>query len=985
MSESESELVQERCMSVPMAMPMGSKSRGNYGHGLLEGLDLNSESMDDTLFDLSEQRSSIVDDLLFEIYDRWHDARHDSFESDTFTECSSTSDIFPWRKNSIHLDIEAKHSGKLNRSTLESQSLGQVRKMVSELQYRNNCMSARLVRQLKRRERRLAKLQHNFDIVTAIIQASSQKRRIDTRMKFSIEPPPGDSAFEQWKDAMKAVARLPMGIPDSFSTGCSGFSGHENEEDRASLKRVLLGFARWNKSIGYCQGFNVIAALLLDVTERREDEALKVMIYIIDKVLPESYYVNNLRALSVDMAVFRDLLRITYPKLSRHLDMLQSAAQDNTTGACYEPPLTNVFTMQWFLTMFATCLPKEIVLRVWDSLLLEGSEILLRTGLAIWGKLSRRILSAGSADDFYSLMGSLTQDMMSGKMITGDSLIKSIYTTAAFDSQLLIELREKYTYNIRPFSSTANTNNNTNKSRSFLSNMLLPSDEDEIDEEDLEAINCFPGFFPVPVPGGKTKGSDGEENNADISKVGPGAYGASGETQQLPSSIYMERMCTDINSLKKQYNRLKQRQNQAHIIIAAASASQQHVQHQKKPKIITPKIETPTALNHLFVGRNNATTRNRCVAASPRIASVYPQLINDAPSRRNSIQKNSKLELGVKGQSAKTEKNVECENIVKTDRNMNIAQENDDIKNIDDNHNEKEDEVGRHDSAVAESCDITTESKQSMDENELDNHMYISGNLNNSSSITPVDSLLSLSVEDGTNKSSQNSHVVENQNSGTYQNDSANTDTELNENVSNIIEECNTCNNDSHRHSLVIEGSENVHGSLDLSNDSGLFSTTNSLEIDNSPKINSNELSPLKTEKQEESSCHHNGSVASHESIAHSKSKSDSCEESSPLKSVHHDSKKATVERSVSADPSSTFEADDSQTSRTRSFSTDQALSDYAKSKSKPSKMEKPFNPFPVKHFNENRKKNCVKLGLYKTSTLQEFERQCKSKFLWSK
>lgn len=63
-------------------------------------------------------------------------------------------------------------------------------------------------------------------------------------------------------------------------------------------------------------------------------------------------------------------------------------------------------------------------------------------------------------------------------------------------------------------------------------------------------------------------GSDGEENNADISKVGPGAYGASGETQQLPSSIYMERMCTDINSLKKQYNRLKQRQNQAHIIIA---------------------------------------------------------------------------------------------------------------------------------------------------------------------------------------------------------------------------------------------------------------------------------------------------------------------------------------------------------------------------------------------------------------------------------
>lgn len=35
-------------------------------------------------------------------------------------------------------------------------------------------------------------------------------------MKFSLEPPPGQSAFEQWKDAMKAVGRLPMGIPPEF-------------------------------------------------------------------------------------------------------------------------------------------------------------------------------------------------------------------------------------------------------------------------------------------------------------------------------------------------------------------------------------------------------------------------------------------------------------------------------------------------------------------------------------------------------------------------------------------------------------------------------------------------------------------------------------------------------------------------------------------------------------------------------------------------
>lgn len=52
-----------------------------------------------------------------------------------------------------------------------------------------------------------------------------------------------------------------------------------------------------------------------------------------------------------------------------------------------EPPLINVFTMQWFLTLFCTCLPINCVLRVWDLVLIEGSDILLRTALAIWGLL----------------------------------------------------------------------------------------------------------------------------------------------------------------------------------------------------------------------------------------------------------------------------------------------------------------------------------------------------------------------------------------------------------------------------------------------------------------------------------------------------------------------------------------------------------------------------------------------------------------------
>ncbi|KAJ8920188.1 hypothetical protein NQ315_011849 [Exocentrus adspersus] len=89
----------------------------------------------------------------------------------------------------------------------------------------------------------------------------------------------------------------------------------------------------------------MLAALILQVTDKCESDALKLMIYLIEGVLPDSYFADSLRGLSVDMAVFRELLRSKLPRLSRHLDTLQSAAKDGNRS--YEPPLTNVFTMQW--------------------------------------------------------------------------------------------------------------------------------------------------------------------------------------------------------------------------------------------------------------------------------------------------------------------------------------------------------------------------------------------------------------------------------------------------------------------------------------------------------------------------------------------------------------------------------------------------------------------------------------------------------------
>ncbi|XP_036256582.1 TBC1 domain family member 30 isoform X4 [Molothrus ater] len=533
-----------------------------------------------------------------------------------------------------------------------------------ELNHRISVQSAKLLRLLKQKDRLVQKVQKNCDIVTACLQAVSQKRWVDTKLKFTLEPSLGQNGFQQWHDALKAVARLPTGIPkewrrkvwltladqylhsiaidwdktmrftfnersnpdddsmgiqivkDLHRTGCSSYCGQEAEQDRVVLKRVLLAYARWNKSVGYCQGFNILAALILEVMEGNEGDALKIMIYLIDKVLPDSYFVNNLRALSVDMAVFRDLLRMKLPELSQHLDTLQRAA-NRESGGGYEPPLTNVFTMQWFLTLFATCLPNHTVLKIWDSVFFEGSEIILRVALAIWAKLGEQIECCETADEFYSTMGKLTQEMLEDSLIDSNELMQTVYTMAQFPFPQLAELREKYTYNITPFPAAV-------KSTSFSGRLGRTRDSDEendLDDEDsiANAIGCLgplSGFLAPELQKYQKQMKDQNEEqslgSSNIAELSPGAIDSCRSDYQTAfNSMMMERMTTDINALKKQYSRIKKKQQQQvhHVYIRA----------DKGPvtSLLPSQVNHSPVINHLLLGKkmklNNKSLKNAVI------------------------------------------------------------------------------------------------------------------------------------------------------------------------------------------------------------------------------------------------------------------------------------------------------------------------------------------------------------------------------------
>ena len=83
------------------------------------------------------------------------------------------------------------------------------------------------------------------------------------------------------------------------------------------LRRVLLAYSLHNPEIEYCQGFNRIAAIALLFLN--EEDAFWCLVYIVEVVMPHSYYSKQLIGAQIDQEVFKELVSEKLPNLSLHL------------------------------------------------------------------------------------------------------------------------------------------------------------------------------------------------------------------------------------------------------------------------------------------------------------------------------------------------------------------------------------------------------------------------------------------------------------------------------------------------------------------------------------------------------------------------------------------------------------------------------------------------------------------------------------------
>jgi len=168
---------------------------------------------------------------------------------------------------------------------------------------------------------------------------------------------------------------------------------HQNQ-----LWRVLNAYASYNPDLGYCQGMNFVAGLLLLVSNFNEEESFGVFVCLMDHLGLAGFYGDKLPLFRRYIRACDMLVKETVPDLREHFK------KENVNAP--------VYLHQWFLTLFINCFPLSMVTIIWDVIISEGLEVVLRIAVSILQVLKDSLLAMQFEEiiKFFKMMKTYNDD-----------------------------------------------------------------------------------------------------------------------------------------------------------------------------------------------------------------------------------------------------------------------------------------------------------------------------------------------------------------------------------------------------------------------------------------------------------------------------------------------------------------------------------------------------------------------------------------------
>ena len=163
----------------------------------------------------------------------------------------------------------------------------------------------------------------------------------------------------------RAIEDIIINDIDRTFPKCQFFKDKYGNGQRKLLK-VLSNYSKYNKEVGYIQGMAFICALLL--TYMDEERSFFMLHTLIKKYDLEGIYLPGFRDLKKKFFVLLNLEKKFLPKCYRILQ------KDEVYPGSY--------ASEWFICLFARNLDFNVLVRIFDTFLLEGFKVIYRFSLA---------------------------------------------------------------------------------------------------------------------------------------------------------------------------------------------------------------------------------------------------------------------------------------------------------------------------------------------------------------------------------------------------------------------------------------------------------------------------------------------------------------------------------------------------------------------------------------------------------------------------
>lgn len=146
---------------------------------------------------------------------------------------------------------------------------------------------------------------------------------------------------------------IKIDLPRTFPNNIRFIAMHNQ------LFNILIAFSNYDRRVGYCQGLNYIAGILLLIC-KDEETSFWLLKHLVQEVTPD-YHIKTMSGLVKDVGVLAELIRTHVPEVYRHVQEI---------GLSWA-----VIVTKWFICLFAEVLPTETVLRIWDCIFCEGTKV----------------------------------------------------------------------------------------------------------------------------------------------------------------------------------------------------------------------------------------------------------------------------------------------------------------------------------------------------------------------------------------------------------------------------------------------------------------------------------------------------------------------------------------------------------------------------------------------------------------------------------